>query len=58
MRRTGILKKTARTDVKKDLKRYLSSGEYTSYVQWKTIEERLLGQIIKVDRSVMLLRDI
>jgi len=57
-RRAGILKKATRTDVKKDLQRYLSPGEYRGYIQWKAIEERLLGQIMKVDKSVMLLRDI
>jgi DNA-directed RNA polymerase III subunit RPC3 len=57
-RRAGILKKAARTDVKKDLMRYLSPSEVRGYRQWKAIEERLLGQIMKVDQSVMLLRDI
>lgn len=43
--------------MKKDLKRYLSADELRQYAQWKTIEERLLGQIVRVDRSVMILRD-
>jgi hypothetical protein len=58
-RRAGILKKAARTDVRRNLMRYLSPGEIKGYRQpWKAIEERLLGQIMKVDQSVMLLQDI
>ena len=57
-RKQGILAKAQRTDVKKDLKRYLSRDELRQYVEWKTLEERLLGHILRVDQSVMLLRDI
>ena len=49
--------KAQRTDVKKDLKRYLSPDEVRQYAQWRALEERLLGQVIRVDRSVMILRD-
>jgi len=57
-RRQGILKKAQRTDVKKDIRRYLSSDELRQYGEWRALEERLLGQIMRVDRSVMLLRDV
>lgn len=57
-RKQGILKKAQRTDVKKDLKRYLSREELKQYTEWKTLEERLLGHILRVDQSVMLLRDV
>jgi len=56
-RKQGIISKAQRTDVKKDLKRYLSADELRQYAQWKALEERLLGQVIRVDRSVMILRD-
>jgi DNA-directed RNA polymerase III subunit RPC3 len=57
-RKQGIIAKAQRTDVKKDLKRYLSKDELVQYGQWKAIEERLLGQIMRIDKSVMLLRDV
>ena len=57
-RKQGILTKAQRTDVKKDLKRYLSRDEIKQYNAWKVLEERLLGQIMRVDKSIMLLRDI
>jgi DNA-directed RNA polymerase III subunit RPC3 len=58
VRKSNILAKASRTDVKKDLKRYLSKEEVKQYTEWRAIEERLLGQIMRVDRSVMLLRDV
>lgn len=57
-RRQGILTKAQRTDVKKDLKRYLSRDELKQYAEWRDLEERLLGQVMRVDKSIMLLRDI
>ena len=57
-RKQGILAKAQRTDVKKDLKRYLSNDELRQYEEWKRYEERLLGQITRIDKSVMLLRDV
>jgi DNA-directed RNA polymerase III subunit RPC3 len=57
-RKAGILAKAQRTDVKKDLKRYLSKDELNQYWRWKTLEDRLLGQIMRIDRHVMLLRDV
>jgi DNA-directed RNA polymerase III subunit RPC3 len=57
-RKSNILAKASRTDVKKDLKRYLSKEEVKQYTEWRAIEERLLGQIMRVDKSVMLLRDV
>lgn len=57
-RKQGILAKASRTDVKKDLKRYLSQVELQQYGEWKALEERLLGQIMRVDKSIMLLRDV
>jgi DNA-directed RNA polymerase III subunit RPC3 len=57
-RKQGILTKASRTDVKKDLKRYLSKDELKQYSTWKTLEERLLGQIMRIDKSIMLLRDV
>lgn len=57
-RKQGILAKASRTDVKKDLTRYLSKDEIRQYSEWRALEERLLGQIIRVDKSVMLLRDV
>ncbi len=44
--------------MKKDLRRYLSPDELRQYGEWRALEERLLGQIMRVDRSVMLLRDV
>lgn len=57
-RKQGILAKASRTDVKKDLKRYLSKVELQQYGEWRVLEERLLGQIMRVDKSIMLLRDV
>ena len=57
-RKQGILTKASRTDVKKDLKRYLSKVEMQQYGEWRILEERLLGQIMRVDKSIMLLRDV
>ena len=57
-RKQGILAKAQRTDVKKDLKRYLSRDELKQYAEWRTIEERLLGEIMRIDKNIMLLRDI
>jgi DNA-directed RNA polymerase III subunit RPC3 len=57
-RKHGILAKAQRTDVKKDLRRYLSGDELKQYAEWRALEERLLGQIMRVDKSVMLLRDV
>jgi DNA-directed RNA polymerase III subunit RPC3 len=57
-RKQGILAKAQRTDVKKDLRRYLSADELKQYAEWRALEERLLGQIMRVDKSVMLLRDV
>jgi DNA-directed RNA polymerase III subunit RPC3 len=57
-RKQGILAKAQRTDVKKDLRRYLSRDELRQYSEWKALEERLLGQIMRVDKSIMLLRDV
>jgi DNA-directed RNA polymerase III subunit RPC3 len=57
-RKQGILTKAQRTDVRKDLKRYLSKDELRQYAEWKTIEERLLGQIMRVDKSIMLLGEV
>lgn len=52
------MKKAQRTDVKGDLRRYLSRDEMRQYAEWRAVEERLLGQIARIDKSVMLLRDI
>ena len=57
-RKQNLLLKASRTDVKKDLKRYLSRDEIRQYTEWRALEERLLGQLARVDKSVMLLRDI
>jgi len=57
-RKQGILAKASRTDVKKDLKSYLSKMELQQYGEWRVLEERLLGQIMRVDKSIMLLRDV
>jgi DNA-directed RNA polymerase III subunit RPC3 len=57
-RKQGIIAKAQRTDVKKDLKRYLSRDELKSYNAWKVLEDRLLGQVMRIDKSVMLLKDV
>lgn len=57
-RKQGILTKASRTDVKKDMKKYLSNVELQQVGQWRVLEERLLGQIMRVDKSIMLLRDV
>jgi DNA-directed RNA polymerase III subunit RPC3 len=57
-RKQGILTKASRTDVKKDMKKYLSNVELQQVGEWRVLEERLLGQIMRVDKSIMLLRDV
>lgn len=57
LRKKGILVKAQRTDVSRNMFALLSATERKQYAEWKAIEERLLGQIARLDWSVLLLRD-
>ncbi|EPS43035.1 hypothetical protein H072_2990 [Dactylellina haptotyla CBS 200.50] len=52
-----ILSKSERTDVKGHEEELLTKKELTDLAKWKRTEEKLLGQLMRIDRQVMMFRD-
>ncbi|KAK6351123.1 RNA polymerase III subunit C82 [Orbilia javanica] len=52
-----LLSKADRTDVKGHEEELLTKKELTDLAKWKRSEEKLLGQLMRVDRQVMMFRD-
>ena len=56
-KRRSVLEKSQRTDVVGNEEKYLSPRERDVLRDWKAKEEKLLGQIMRLDRMVELFRD-
>ena len=56
-KRRSVLDKSQRTDVVGNEEKYLSPREREVLRDWKVKEEKLLGQIMRLDRMVELFRD-
>lgn len=52
-----LIEKSERTDVQENYDEYLSTIEKRELDIWKNREERLLVQLMRLDRVVMILRD-
>lgn len=56
-KRKHLIEKSERTDVKANYEEYMSKNEKQELEIWRSREERLLVQLMRLDRIVMILRD-
>lgn len=56
-KRKQLIEKSERTDVQANYDEYLSKNEKAELEIWRNREERLLVQLMRLDRVVMILRD-
>ncbi|KAL7267166.1 RNA polymerase III subunit C82 [Rhizina undulata] len=56
-KRASLLEKWERTDVQANQEEYLSPNEKRELSIWRSREERLLVQLFRLDRMIMILRD-
>lgn len=56
-KRKSLLEKWERTDVQANQEEYLTTGEKRELEIWSTREEKLLAQLMRLDRIVMVMRD-
>jgi DNA-directed RNA polymerase III subunit RPC3 len=56
-KRARLLEKSERTDVQENYEEYMSTSEKRELELWKNREGNLLGQLMRLDRIVMILRD-
>ncbi|KAH0610892.1 uncharacterized protein H6S33_011319 [Morchella sextelata] len=56
-KRKSLLEKWERTDVQANQEEYLTTGEKRELEIWSTREEKLLAQLMRLDRIVMIMRD-
>lgn len=56
-KRRQLIEKSERSDVKANKEEYLTKNEKRELAIWETREERLLVQLMRLDRIVMILRD-
>ncbi|KAK6528704.1 RNA polymerase III subunit C82, variant 2 [Orbilia ellipsospora] len=54
---TMLLSKAERTDVKGHEEELLTKKELADLAKWKRAEEKLVGQLMRIDRQVMMFRD-
>ncbi|KAK6341040.1 RNA polymerase III subunit C82 [Orbilia brochopaga] len=52
-----LLSKAERTDVKGHEEELLTKKELADLIKWQRTEEKLLGQLMRIDRQVMMFRD-
>lgn len=56
-KRKLLIEKSERTDVQENLEEYLTKSEKEELAIWRTREDKLLVQLMRLDRVVMILRD-
>lgn len=56
-KRRQLIDKSERSDVKANKEEYLTKNEKRELAIWESREERLLVQLMRLDRIVMILRD-
>lgn len=56
-KRKPLIEKSERTDVKANYEEYMNKNEKQELDIWRSREERLLVQLMRLDRIVMILRD-
>ncbi|KAF8242287.1 hypothetical protein K440DRAFT_664871 [Wilcoxina mikolae CBS 423.85] len=56
-KRKHLIEKSERSDVKANYEEYMTKNEKRELEIWRTREERLLVQLMRLDRIVMILRD-
>lgn len=56
-KRKSLLEKWERTDVQANQEEYLSTSEKRELEIWMQREEKLLAQLMRLDRTVMIMRD-
>jgi len=52
-----LLEKAERTDIAGKEEHYLSKAEVRAITRFRVVEEKLLGQVGRLDRQVMIFRD-
>ncbi|KAA8913219.1 RNA polymerase III subunit RPC82-domain-containing protein [Sphaerosporella brunnea] len=56
-KRKHLIEKSERSDVKANYEEYMTKNEKRELEIWRSREERLLAQLMRLDRIVMILRD-
>jgi len=56
-KRSSLLEKWERSDVQANVEEYLTTSEKRELEIWLSREEKLLGQLMRLDRTMMILRD-
>ncbi|KAG0130216.1 RNA polymerase III subunit RPC82-domain-containing protein [Tuber indicum] len=56
-KRASLLEKWERSDVQANVEEYLTTSEKRELEIWLSREEKLLGQLMRLDRTMMILRD-
>jgi len=56
-KRRHLIEKSERSDVKANYEEYMTKNEKRELDIWRSREERLLAQLMRLDRIVMIMRD-